>query len=96
MSFSKIIINFIFSIGLFINGSLFVPQAIKIFKQKSAKDLSLTTFVGFLITQLAAILYGYQHNDFILLYGYLYSFIMCGIVTALMVIYRPRRNNEKG
>ncbi|HXW85715.1 MAG TPA: PQ-loop domain-containing transporter [Candidatus Bathyarchaeia archaeon] len=82
MSIPEIIINSIFSLGLFINGSLFVPQAIKIIKLKSAKDLSLTTFIGFLATQLAAILYGFIHWDLILLYGYLY-----GVVSALIFIY---------
>lgn len=90
MNISKAIVDFIFSIGLFINGSLFAPQALKIFKLKSAKDLSLTTFVGFLATQLSAVFYGYIHKDLILLYGYLYAFIMCGIVTILIIIYRNK------
>ena len=58
MDYIKILVNFIFSIALFINGTLFLPQAFKILKLKNAKDLSLITFIGFLATQLAAILYG--------------------------------------
>lgn len=84
----KALVSIIFSLGLFINALLFVPQAIRLLKLKSSTDLSLITFIGFLITQLAAILYGYYQHDKILLYGYLLSLISCGFVTYLIIYYR--------
>ncbi|KTD29681.1 ATP-binding protein [Legionella maceachernii] len=81
-------INLVFSVALFINALLFIPQAIKIFKEKSALGLSMWTFTGFLLTQLAAILYGVIHGDAVLTIGYLLSLITCGIVVALALIYK--------
>lgn len=83
-----IIINTIFGVGLFINACLFIPQALRIIRTKCAYDLSLTTFIGFCLTQMAAIAYGYIHNDLILMVGYILSLISCGFVTILIIIYR--------
>jgi MtN3 and saliva related transmembrane protein len=84
----KYLIEIIFSIGLFANAFLFLPQAIKIFKTKNISDLSLITFLGFNIIQMFGILHGYLHNDYILVFGFGLSFIFCGLVTTLILIYR--------
>ncbi len=84
----KLIVNFIFAAGLFINAMLFIPQAIRIYKKKHSGDLSLTTFVGFVLTQFSAILYGYLNNDYILMGGYILAIITCGMVTLLIFKYR--------
>ena len=90
MYWIKLIVNFIFGAGLIINAILFIPQAIRIYKSKHSGDLSLTTFVGFVLTQLSAILYGYLNHDYILMGGYILAVASCGTVTAL--IFRYRKN----
>jgi MtN3 and saliva related transmembrane protein len=89
------IINFIFSIALFVNALLFVPQIYRLLKTKESKNLSLITFAGFLGIQLAAVLYGYVHRDFILLAGFLLSAILCGTVVILITFYRYKMGNRK-
>lgn len=82
--------NFFFGLGFVFNASLFIPQALRIIKNKSAKDVALITFLGFNFIQLNGILYGYYQNDQILLYGNLISLISCGTVTFLAIIYRNK------
>ncbi|MBD3563220.1 hypothetical protein H6S82_30930, partial [Planktothrix sp. FACHB-1355] len=48
----KEIVTFFFGLGFVFNASLFIPQALIIFKNKSAKDVSLITFLGFNFIQL--------------------------------------------
>lgn len=88
-----IVINFIeivFSLGLFFNAALFVPQAIAIYRKKSAGELSLFTFVGFNVLQFFTVLHGYITKDYILMVGFLVSFITCGMVTLLIIKYRGK------
>ena len=84
------IITFLFSSGLIINAMLFIPQAYKLIKQKSAKGVSLFTFIGFCLTQIAAVSYGYLKNDPVLIYGYFLSLLTCGTVTILIFKYRKQ------
>jgi MtN3 and saliva related transmembrane protein len=81
-------IDVIFGAGLIINALLFIPQAIRILKSKHAEDLSLTTFIGFCLTQLSTIIYGFLHKDYILAYGYIFALATCGTVTGLGIYYR--------
>lgn len=83
----RLIIDFIFGFGLFINAMLFIPQAIKLYKSKDSKELSKITFAGFCLIQIAAILYGAIHHDKLLLFGYALSLITCGTVTILSFKY---------
>ncbi|MDR1926439.1 MAG: hypothetical protein LBQ13_01985, partial [Endomicrobium sp.] len=71
-----------------INALLFIPQAINIYKTKSAKGLSLTTFAGFNIMQIFTILHAYLRNDYVLMFGMGLSFIFCGITTLFIIKYR--------
>ena len=82
------IINTLFGIGLFVNALLFLPQAFRLLKVKNSADISLITFFGFCITQFLAIVYGYLHNDLILMIGYIFSLLTCAYVTGLAVFYR--------
>lgn len=86
----KEIVTFFFGLGFVFNASLFIPQAMRIIRTKSAKDISLITFAGFNLIQLDSALYGYYQNDLILMYGNLISFIACGTVTLLAIYYRKR------
>ena len=86
----KEIVTFFFGLGFIVNASLFIPQAIRIIKTKSAKNISLITFAGFNLIQLNGILYGYYQNDSILMYGNFISFITCGTVTLLAIYYKKQ------
>ena len=90
MQWLRDIIDIIFAAGLFINALLFVPQATRIFKNKTSENLSLTMFIGFLLIQLAAVLYGFFNNDYLLAFGYMLSVITCGTVTVLIFMYRKK------
>ena len=86
----KEIVGLIFSLGLMANAGLFVIQAVKILRAKSAKGVSTFTFAGFSILQVTGILHGYFQQDWYLLVGMVASLMACGTVTALSVIYRER------
>lgn len=83
-------IDFIFIAALFLNALLFIPQAIRIFKQKHAQNVSVITFLGFLLIQLAIILHALIVRDTILLIGYVLSFITCGSVVTLILFFRKQ------
>ncbi|MBN2689242.1 MAG: hypothetical protein JXR42_01360 [Gammaproteobacteria bacterium] len=85
------VIEVIFSCGLFINAMLFIPQAIKLFKTKDSRELSLLTFAGFNVIQAFVILHGIVEKDPLLIIGYTFSFMTCGSVTVLTLRYRLKR-----
>src|SRR5271155_3116318 len=78
----------IFSSALFINALLFIPQLIKIIKEKTAHDVSLLTFFGFWLIQAAIVWHGFLQQDFLLIWGYLFSMVTCGLVIVCIMIYR--------
>ena len=82
------LIEFIFGSALFINALLFIPQLKLIIKTKSSKDVSLATFLGFLVIQLTVVLHGIIHQDYLLIWGYLLSMVVCGILVVLIFYYR--------
>ena len=90
MDFLKEVVEFIFGIALFINAALFIPQAFRIIKTKTAKDISIVTFLGFLFTQLAIVLHAIIVHDVILMLGYVLSMITTGFVLLLVLIYRKK------
>ncbi|MCU0286572.1 MAG: hypothetical protein MUF15_09250 [Acidobacteria bacterium] len=86
----KEIIAIIFGLGLMANAGLFVVQAIKILKTKSAKGVSTLTFGGFSLLQITGILHGYFQKDIYLLTGMVASLLACGTVTVLSVLFRNK------
>ena len=86
----KEVIGVIFGLGLMVNAGLFVVQAIKILRTKSAKGLSIFTFAGFSVLQMTGILHGIFQKDIYLLSGMVASLLACGTVTVLSIIYRNR------
>lgn len=84
----KEIIGYIFVMGLMANAGLFVVQAIKIIRAKSAKGVSIFTFAGFNVLQVTGILHGIFQKDMFLLSGMVASFLACGTVTVLAVVYK--------
>lgn len=81
------------SIALIINGTLFIPQAIRILREKSAAGISATTFVGFNVIQFILAIHGYFNNDPILMAGMIYSLITCGFVTLLIFKYKKKSSD---
>ncbi len=90
MFFTHFIETF-FSLGLFVNAALFIPQAIRLLKTKDAVGFSLITFVGFNLIQLFTILHGYLHHDKLLIIGNILSLITCGSVTYLIMLYKGKK-----
>ncbi|EKD46098.1 MAG: sensory histidine-kinase / response regulator, partial [uncultured bacterium] len=98
MTIVKNTIEFIFGSALFINALIFIPQAIRIFREKTAQGVSLLTFAGFLFIQLTIVLHGIINQDYLLAAGYLLSMVTCGLVVFLTLIYKnnPRSSSEIG
>ncbi|MGD9152299.1 MAG: PQ-loop domain-containing transporter [Gammaproteobacteria bacterium] len=88
------IIQTVFELGLFINAILFIPQSIKILRNKSVQGLSLTTFLGFWLIQLFIVLHACIIHDYLLLTGYIFSLITCGSVVLLIIIFRKKNKNN--
>lgn len=83
----KNIIAWLFGASMVANALLFVPQALAIWRKRSAEGVSVLTFAGFNAMQLVAVLHGYFQGDWYLGVGMLVSFITCGSVTVLAMIY---------
>jgi MtN3 and saliva related transmembrane protein len=82
------IVNIIFSIALFINALLFIPQIVALWRNKHANDVSLITFAGFNIINIFTMLHGFTIHDRLLIIGYSFSVFTNTIVTGLIVWYR--------
>ena len=92
--FIKSVVEYIFVVTLMFNAFVFIPQAIKLFKIKNSKELSLITFVGFIVMQIFTVLHGYLTKDYVLMFGFLLSLITCGVATFLIVYYRFSARRE--
>lgn len=90
----KEVVESIFSAAFFINALFFIPQALRLFKEKDAKGVSIITFLGFLFIQLVVVLHVLVIHDYFLLYTYLFSMVTCGIVVVLIVMYSKSSQND--
>ncbi|NCX93259.1 MAG: hypothetical protein EBX40_01100 [Gammaproteobacteria bacterium] len=88
MSWLELIVNTIFGFGLFINGLFFIPQIIRLFRERSSTHLSAITFCGFCGIQISQILYGKLHHLPIMMWGNAFSLLFCGLTTFLLFYYR--------
>lgn len=94
MQLEQLSISFVeifFSLGLFINAILFIPQLLKLYRTKDSQGLSLTTFGGFSLIQIFTVLHGYLHQDHLLIWGSVLSLMPCGGIAALIIYYRRLR-----
>jgi len=91
----KDIVAVLFGLGLFGNAALFVPQAIALWRKKSAEGVSLLTFAGFNILQVIAVVHGLYQHDLALIVGMIASFLTCGAVTTLTLYYRLQRKRAR-
>jgi MtN3 and saliva related transmembrane protein len=85
------IVKFVFGLALLGNAALFVPQALAVWRKKSDEGISLITFVGFCILQVIGVVHGFYEHDNSLIVGLGASFLTCGTVTLLTIVYRLRR-----
>jgi MtN3 and saliva related transmembrane protein len=85
------IVTYIFGLALLGNACLFVPQALAIWRKKSDEGVSLVTFGGFCILQVIGVVHGVYEHDNSLIVGLGASFLTCGTVTLLTIVYRLRR-----
>lgn len=90
----KEIIGIIFGLGLMANAGLFAIQAVKIIRSRNAAGLSTFTFAGFSILQVTGILHGIFQADWYLFSGMLASFLACGTVTVLTIIFREKPKRD--
>lgn len=77
-----------FSVSLFFNAALFIPQAVRIYTKKNAEGISFITFLGFFLFQLLTGLHGLFRHDYVLALGMLLSMITCTSVIAVASYYR--------
>ncbi len=82
--------DLLLSSALFINALLFIPQFIKILKEKTAQEVSLLTFVGFWLIQATIVWHGFLQRDWWLVWGYSFSMFTCGAVIVGIILYRQR------
>lgn len=85
------IVTFVFGLALLGNAALFVPQAIALWRKKTDEGVSLVTFGGFCVLQIIGVIHGIYEHDQSLIIGLGVSFLTCGTVTLLTVVYRVRR-----
>ena len=92
----KQIVAFVFGLGLIGNAMLFVLQAIAVWRKKTDVGVSLVTFGGFCVLQILGVIHGVYQHDNSLIAGLGASFLTCGTVTLLTVVYRIRRLRAAG
>ena len=86
----KDLVAYIFGFGMILNAALFVPQAVRIFRTKTAAGVSVLSFAGFNALQIIGALHGYLQGDHALMTGMLASAITCGSVTVLAARYKAK------
>ena len=86
-------IAFIFGLGMVLNAALFVPQAVHLWRTKTAQGVSILSFAGFNTLQAIGALHGYFEHDYALMIGMLASLLTCGSVTVLAARYSRRRGH---
>ena len=91
----KLIVAWVFGFALMGNAALFVPQALAKWRKKSDEGISLTTFAGFNLLQVIAIVQGIYQHDLALIVGMVASLITCGAVTVLTIVYRVGRKRAE-
>jgi MtN3 and saliva related transmembrane protein len=81
-----------FGLGLLCNALLFVSQALALWRKKNSEGVSLLTFGGFNVLQGIGTVHGVYQHDLSLILGMAASFLSCGAVTSLTLLYRMRRS----
>ncbi len=83
-----------FFLGLLANAVLFIPQAIRLYRYKSSREISILTFLGFNIIQILTTIHALIEKDWLLFIGSILAFITCASVTYLSLLYRFKRHSR--
>ena len=84
-----------FLIALIGNAVLLLLQALRLYRTKAHRGLSITTFAGFLLIQLSGMVNGLYNGNFALIFGYGTSAVINLVVVILLVNYRIRSSSKK-
>jgi signal transduction histidine kinase/uncharacterized protein with PQ loop repeat len=87
MDIIKVYLDYIYGLIFILNAIIFIPQAVKIIQNKSAKDVSLITYAGLFAIQVFFIFHTLQTRNHILLIGFILSLITTAAVLILTVYY---------
>ncbi|MBT4885440.1 MAG: PAS domain-containing protein [Legionellales bacterium] len=87
------IFNVIFMLSMFVNALLFIPQSYRIYKNKSARSISPTTFAGFLVIQTIVLINAFINSDIFLICCMAFSMITCSSVLVVSFLYGTRKNS---
>ncbi len=90
----KELVNVYFAVGLLVNALLFIPQSIRLIKSKDSQEVSLITFLGFLLIQFGYTCHALVIKDKFLFYGTLLSDITNFQVVWLIIYYRIRKKRN--
>ena len=90
----KEVVSVSFDLVLFISGTVFVPQIIRLLRTKKIQGLSLITFIGFFFIQFTSALHGYFVHNIALLIGMIYCMLTCGVVIILLFYYKLTVNSN--
>ena len=86
--FVRIFMEGQFGIGLVVNAALYIPQILRILKEKGARELSFIMFGGFWFLTLSQVVYGFYIRDWIMAWGNVLTLLTCGIIVCLIFVYR--------
>lgn len=95
MEVGKYLSDLLYGSALFINALLFIPQAWKIYKKKTAEEASLIMFGGFNLIQLLGFINGVYNKDYALIFGQAISLVACGLVTIQILLYKLKPSRKK-
>lgn len=84
-------VAWLFGLGMGLNALLFLPQALSIWRTRSAEGVSLLTFGGFNVLQALGVIHGVLQNDWSLAVGMCISLVSCGSVTVLALTVGRKR-----
>ncbi|HVW70950.1 MAG TPA: PQ-loop domain-containing transporter [Steroidobacteraceae bacterium] len=82
------LVAYVFGFAMLLNAVLFIPQALHLWRTKTAQGVSVASFAGFNALQAVGALHGYFEHDAALAVGMLASLLSCGTVTVLAARYR--------
>ena len=83
--------NFVDTLGLaagFLTTVAYVPQVVKIWRSKSARDVSLRTFIALTVGIAAWLVYGIAKHDLPLVLWNAVTLVLAGAILAMKVKYR--------
>ncbi len=66
----------------------FIPQAVKIYRSKSARDISLLTFLGFTLGITLWLIYGIVIRELPIIFANAGTLILAGLILGMKLRYK--------